>query len=316
MLSEQADWPELPTELAYDSECRGLRLASLRAAGGFAETEAGAEKRLNRVPKTVDVFGNRAHWDTVKLAVMGSGARPGSVEIFKPPAGKTPMGLATGEDGVLFIAMDETVTMVDLKKRWQPTVVPLAGFAAWRVIADPRGGAWVLTTAGELGRLTGMPLPDQALLPEDPKVAKRCEFNPNPPRIEKWSDAPWTGITERAIAIALHSQSGLALLSWGGGKAWLRLLDANSGTFGDPVLLNGVQFPYSLTWLSTNRVAVLVDGPAEAPVFDLLPGAKQIAVAGDFYPLRDFDPQPFVESLFAEPSYGTSQGTRPLRRVS
>jgi phage tail-like protein len=316
MLSERGDWPELPESLAYDTAARRLRLSSTAHRAGFAELQSGAEDRLKRVPQTIDIYGNRAYWDAAAKSVMADGARPGAVSIFTPAPGTEPTGLACGEDGVLFVALDGGVTMVDLKKRWKPQHVAWADAVVWRLLADPRAGAWVLSQKGELGRLTGMPLPDLALKPDDPNVAGRCDYNPNAPRIEKWSDAPWTGNAEEAVAIALHPQSGLGLLSWAGGKAWLRLLNSQTGAFAAPVELKGVRFPYSFCWLAPGRIAVLVDGLTEAPAFDLAPGSGETHITGDFYPLRDFDPQPFVESLFALPNYGTLKGTRALRRVS
>ncbi|HJZ81112.1 MAG TPA: hypothetical protein VKD91_12230, partial [Pyrinomonadaceae bacterium] len=131
----------------YDTECKTLRLASERTSAPGSDDlpdEARSRSLVEVSPQTIDAFGTRAFWDDAGKAVVATGARPGNVPILLPPADSWPSDLAIGHDGVLYLAMaiEGSVTMLDLRGNWSVVSLSAIEFTAWRLAADPQGGVW------------------------------------------------------------------------------------------------------------------------------------------------------------------------------
>lgn len=326
LLADREDWAiaGAPAALQYDSDRRTLQLASRRelalppeAEGPAAE--AIAQARLEQVPQARDSFDTRAFWDPVTAQILATGAVPGTVPIYVPPLGERPSDLALGFDGVLAVAIAGRVVLLDRRERWEPVTLTVPGFTAWRLAADPAGGFWVLNRAQrQLGRIDGQPLPDRPVGLYDPDTFRPCEENPNPSQLTILAQATWPA-DETPVAIACSPAGRLALLTWvAGDSARVRCLTADR-VFGPPTHLLGARFPYSLTWVSTEDVAILLTGlESEAPVFTIGMGDLPVHPSGDLYPLRDHSGGPFVHGLTLPPHYPVTrpEGTAPLHHLS
>ena len=327
MMADENQW--LLTEdshLQYDAERRSLRLASERSLAVFPHSETDAVSAVERIPQALDGFGSRAYWeaDPNIRSVMATGAFPEAVGIFKPPLGQEPTDLTIGHDGILYMAMsfaDGTagIVMQDRRERWTPVTLKVSGFKPWRLAAAPGGGVWALDrTNRKLGRVEGAPLPARPYGAYGPSTFRPCEENSHPPRLKVWTKAVFRG-HETPVAMACSPEGQLALLFWAVNKdARVRCLDEN-GKLGHAITLKGTgQLPYSLAWVSEDRVAVLVPGMKEAPVY-LINGDAPLTVApmGDLYPLKNHDGGPFLHGLGLPPRYlSGSRRSTPLHRLS
>jgi phage tail-like protein len=323
-LANEADWLRWgnPPGTMYDAGRRTLHLAGERVDPAWPDDLDEATSRLARVPQSIDQFGTRAFWHGAAREVRASGAVSGAVAIFTPGSGTASVtDVTVGYDGVLYLAIDGSIVLVDLRQRWDPFVVPAEEFRAWRLAADPSGGVWALDrTNRRLGRVRGLP---RRLTPPDayaPDVVRPCDENPDPPRLVVFDEATWPA-SDRPVAIACSAEERFALLAWrSDDDARVRLLSPE-GRFGRAIELQGARHPYSMSWLSPTRIAVLLPGTPgnpipEAPTYTL---DEEVAVsrpAGDYYPLREHDRGPFVHRVTGPPRYATSTGTAPLVRLS
>lgn len=331
MLADAGDWLPLgePAAVYYDAGRRGLRLAS-RSERTLDLPTPGlsvALSALEQAPAARDAFGTRAWWDAGRGQVVATGALPGPVPIFTPPAGERPTDLALGCDGVLYVALSSgAVVMQDRRDRWDPAMLrDVPGFGAWRLAPDPAGGAWLLDRARRrAARLHGYPLPRQADRPYGPGVFRPTEENPAPPHLAVF-DAAICPADELPVAIACSPGGRVAVLTWAdpGGQSLLRMLEPEAAAFSEPFILRGAPQAFSLAWVAEDKVAALLPAVlAEAPVYrvpDTGAGGDLLPV-GDLYPLRDHDGGPFLHGLDLPPHYPDmtppAGSSLPLHRVS
>lgn len=334
MLAEKKHWkllaaqPDAQPDVQFDDERKSLRLTSRRVLEELnddAAQQADAEAHVERIPQTIDSFATRAYWgnffhkaiNATVPAVVATGAFPTEVPIYTPEAGQIPTDLATGYDGVLYMAIDGRVVMKDLRNRWDPKTLRAANFKAWRLAADPNGGAWVLDRENlALGRVEGYPLDRRPFAQYAPETFRPSEENRNPAGLTVVGGLNISS-DETPIAIACSPQGRLALVTWVTNQtANLRLLD-DAGEFGPAMKLKGANFPYSMTWVSDDRVAVLFEGlSTEAPVYLISDFAEQIEPVGDMYPLRGHTGGPFLNGITLPPHYPTARGSLPLHPLS
>lgn len=315
MLADDRHWTGL-AGLHY--ERRTLRLASQRPVPVWPASEPQAKTLLESVPGSVDEFGMRAFLSQQGV-VFAVGVTSHPVPIFKPAAGEAITDIVIGYDGLLYLAVSGGITVVDLRGRVEPVKVKfpdLHEFQAWRLAAIPAGGVWALDKIGnQIGRVAGSPLFVQPHPPYSPNTVRPCEENPDPPRLLLEDRATWPA-SETPVCIACSPEGRLALLTWNGtASARLRILSPK-GIFDRVVDLSGSLRPYTLTWVSTSQVAVVLPGMGEALVYPLDETGDSTPPAGDVYPLRDHDGGPFLHGVTLPPNYPTSTGCAPLARLS
>ncbi|NJN84071.1 MAG: phage tail protein [Caldilineaceae bacterium] len=285
-----------------------------------------AEALLQRVPFTRDRCGGRAFWDANEGAVLASGLIAGATPIFRPEETAAPSDLTTGFDGVLYLAVEGRVALVDLRGRWSPVSVALDGFVAWRLAADPMGGVWVLDREkSQLARVRGLPLADHSIAGIPADALRPCEENPDPPRLTRFPLALTPG--DNPVALACQPETGaLALLCWTEEDDAVVYLDVQRGAGATRrVQLAGAHHPFSAAWVTADRLAVLTPGlTGEALVYEMSAGleigggieTERVEAVGDFYPLRNFSGNPFAHGLELPPHYVTTQGLTALHPLS
>ena len=295
-----------------------LRLASRSVETAYPETPAAAAALLNRVPMTRDAFGTRAFVDPDGLTIRATGAFSEPEAIADSPKlfGKLPpftapvTDLALGHDGFLYVVTGGKVFIGPLNNRFSPTTLEATGFAAWRFAPAPDIGGWALDrTNRKIARLSGKLWPDPLAFNEPPPTAFRpAQENPTPPVLTVIPDG-WLAAGEDPVAIACSPEGRLAVLLWTATDARVRLVD-ESGRLGPAGILEQVQKPYSLAWLSNDHFAVLAAGLFEAVVYtwregDLFPN-------GEVYPLREHEGGPFLHSTEPAVEYPSRQPTEKL----
>ncbi len=327
MLAEEAQWHlfEEPSRLRWDAGRRSLRLASQRAlpAPVTEEPEVTDEARLARVPQTVDPFGSRAYYEPGAGRVrVRSDDLPEAIAAYQPPPGDEVTDLALGSDGVLYLAVSGRLVMEDRRDRWDPAEVAAEGLVAWRLAPLPEGGVWVLDRDGAgLARIQGQPLPRRPPVPYASTTWRPCEENPDPPAVKLQRALELEG-GETAVALAASPEGRLALLTRdAGGAGRLRLVGAGGCAGPARELLRAgaqaLRLPFSLAWLDRHRVAVMVPGLRETPVYDLDVTGSRLLPGGGLHPLRDHDGGPFAHTAGEPPHYPTAPGhTLPLHRLS
>ncbi|MCI0744221.1 MAG: phage tail protein [Verrucomicrobia subdivision 3 bacterium] len=327
MLANERDWRDAEA-VQYDAKRRVLRLASERTLPPVPESGIQARSLLETVPQTRDAFGTRAYYDPVEKAVLAAGALPGAVKIHTPAGGLIPSDLAMGHDGVLYIAFEQArqILLLDQRDRWDAFVLPTADFAPWRLAAAPEDGVWALDRINRtLARVKGQSLPRNSFGEFTADTFRPCEENADPPRLNRYGRAVWPQ-PEQAVAIACNLQGRVALLTWStdaelNQSATVRCLGA-TGEFEPPIQLQGASFPYSLAWVSDERIATLLTGlESEAPVYDVSdpsPRGSATRPVGDIYPLRDYRSSdgPFLHGLDLPPHYPVTSGSAPLHALS
>lgn len=318
----------------YFPACRALRLASERTLSAppadAASIAASAQEQLAR---SVDLHGALARWNPDLSRIEACSALGDATGLLGLPL--RPFDFAPGFDDVLYVALDERVLLHDLRGRWPDTVLATPRFQAWRLAADPAGGAWLLERAsGRLARLTGCVPAARPAADYVHSVFRPAEENPTPPTL-RVLDAPGWSAGERVQSIAVSGTGEVALLSWiGDGECRLRTLDRDAARLDAPQALKGVRFAYSLDWLADGKVAVRAPGRRDAPVFlpRTAPGVGEGAAAlslrptGDIHPLAtDAEEGPFAHHLDGPPRYpvsgpgagpGDGPGLEPLHRLS
>ncbi len=330
MLATADQWTsvkDLPP-LEYDQPCQRLRLASERLLPPWSQstseqTSDTALSRLEQVPQTLDGYGTRAFWEPTSGKILATGALPRSVPIFTPEVGNPPTDLAMGYDGILYIALRSgAIVLVDRRDRWLPITLQTDGFKAWRLAADPAGGVWVLDRDDrQLGKVLGVPFPTQPAGKYADDIFRPCDENPNPPRLVVWPTSSLPS-DEKWVAIATNPDGHLALLTWlNDGTPRVRTLQSHQWTA--PIALMGCRYPFSLSWVAVDRIAVLVsDLLTEAPVYAMpklaigQAEATQVQPVGDLYPLHDHTGNPFLHGLSLPPHYPTAMASAPLYPLS
>lgn len=329
LLADEPHWhlPGAPPALEYDAQRRSLRLARQRRELNIDEDREAAETRLETVPQARDEHGNRAWWDAEwqRILAVGVDATPQIIYSFTEEVQLTDMAL--GGDGVLYMAVDGAVIMHDRRQRWRDVVVSAADFSAWRLSPAPDGGCWVLDRDHrKLARLSGYPISDRAYKPYTPETVRPCNENADPPRLIVMDQVQWP-TPETPVALACSLSGELVLLSWvTDGEAVLRGLTQDFELSG-PMTLRGSHTPYSLAWVATGRVAVLVCGEtndetppkakSEARVYKVDTEVSAQFPSGDLYPLkRDYGFGPFIHGLDYPPHYPTFSTSHALHRLS
>lgn len=354
MVSTAEQWTA-EEGLTYDAERRTLQLArSRRNVSPVPDLmrrralQHAARSRLDNIPQTRDQYGARAFWNTELQQVAAVGAASDPIAIYRPTLEEPPTDLAMGADGVLYVAIAGHIILKDLGNRWDAVNLAQTDFTAWRLATDPNGGVWVLDrndadpTQRQLARVQGLPLLQNPPNASPANTFMPCEDNPDPPRLT----TVWSGqleADEEPIAIASSPQGQVSLLTvvWPkprkktkskkkakrrrrnttnrSPEVGIRYLQSDT-TWTTKIVLNGIYYPYSFTWISENRVAVLAtDNDGEAFVYTL-PLLEQITHSvdplGEFYPLRNHNQDPFVHGLSLPPHYPTPAGSNPLYPIS
>jgi phage tail-like protein len=317
LLAAERHWHRAsePPRVQFDRQRGTLRLASVRNLPDWHEDPVRATGRVEMVPRARDSFGTDARWDADTRRIVAGGAAPGPVHIFLASAGETVTDFTPGYDGVLYIAAGGAVVLQDLRGRWERVTVRSPGFVAWRLAPHPAGGVWVLDRVHRtVGLIQGLPLPRERG-GYAPEAARPCPENPSPPRLGVREDLAWPA-SETTVGIACSAEGRLALLTWApDGAARLRVQNTDGGV-SSPVQLLGARYPYSLSWVAADRVAVLMVGLNEAPVYPLGDDVASVHPVGDLYPVRGHDGGPFVHGITPPPRYPTTEGSAPLHRLS
>jgi phage tail-like protein len=333
LLAEEQHWqlPGDPAALEYDAQRRSLRLARQRRELDLNEDRIKAETRLETVPQARDRHGNRAWYDTALHAVAAVGVSDVPVLIDQLEGAAEMTDLAMGEDGVLYMAIGGAVRMHDRRERWHDVTISAADFNAWRLSPAPEGGVWVLDRINRrLARLSGYPLSGRAGKPFSPETVRPCDENANPPRLEVLQTLAWPA-EEWPIALACSLSGEVALLSWvNDDEAVARMLIGQLG-LSHPMSLFGSRYPYSLAWVASGRIGVLVCGEtrdaarepkSEARVYTLEArvvegGPARRFPSGELYPLKaDYNYGPFIHGLDYPSHYPSFQGSHGLHRLS
>ena len=333
LLADERHWllPGDPPTLEYDAQRRSLRLARQRRELNLNEGRSKAETRLQTVAQARDNHGNRAWYDASMRTIMSVGVSDTPVVIYRLEGTAALTDIALANDGVLYMAVGGAVIMHDQRERWRDAVVSASGFNAWRLSPAPDGGVWVLDRDNrQLARLMGYPISDRAYKPYTPETLRPCHENANPPRLEVLEEVIWPD-TETPLALACSLNGEVALMSWvSDGEASLRLVTAHL-KLSKPVTLLGSRFPYSLAWVASGRVGVLVSCESndtvpepknEARVYKFNAGMVENSAAhqfpsGDLYPVKiDYDHGPFIHGLDYPPHYPAFNGSYALHRLS
>lgn len=322
LLADDGHWPTR-SHVEWRSGCRALRLASERTLGQpAADAASTAVSALERLARAVDREGATAWWSEADSAIVARSYLPDAAIVL--PLAERPADFAAGFDDVLYVALEERMLLHDLRGRWPDALVPTPGFQAWRVAADPQGGAWLLERpSGRLARLEGCVQAARPAAEYAHTTFRPDPENPTPPRLLPCDRVVWP-VGERAQALAVALDGSVALLSWSGdGDSNLRLFDVSAGVLGARQGLDGVRFGYAIDWLADDRVAVRVPGRRDAPVFvarrALEPDATPLLRAtGDIYPLApEAEEAPFAHRLDDPPRYPvTGDAVEPLHRLS
>lgn len=294
LLADDAHWakPGAPPQVLYDGERKVLRLASSRRAPGWTEDQTRARSLVEVTPASIDRFGTRARWSSRERSVVATGAFDGEVAIYAAVPYFLVHDVTIGYDDVLYLAASRVI-LKDLRDRWEPVdLLVTPRFNAWRLAADPSGGVWCLDRVfNKIGRVVGLPARKRTGFSYSPNTFRPHEEDPDPPRSWALPNAKWPR-SERPVAIACSTEGRLAVLTWvPDGDAHLRVLGPDE-TFGRPIRLRGVRFPYAMKWVGADKVAVLIaradeTGADEAPVYPVVDGATAADPLGDLYPLRD-----------------------------
>ena len=308
-LADAAAWPDL-RHVVFGGACTALRLASerslqpaLAAADGFTVAQAA----LENVPRAIDALGCVASWDAASSSVLVHSVLPDDAVLTTLPV--APTDLCVSADGVLLAALPDGVRMIDLRRRWTPVTISLAGFVPWRLAARPGGGAWVLERAsGRVAILRGQPMRAQTPTRDmyHPQVFRPEPENGCAPELLLFA-APALGSQERVLAISDDDTGGPLLLGWlgGDGRSAVRRWNSASATFGAPLMLAGAAYAYALARLRDGQIALRVPGRRDAPAYDLraADAGGSVVPLGAVYPLKDAAP----EAPFANGARDTGQ---------
>ena len=313
-----------PDRVAW--RCDRLGLVSQGEAPALTETPAEVTTRLDATPVALDQAGGTAR--VVSDGVVSSFPDVPDARMFD---GVGVTGVAIDNQGIISLCVagalqvrdsrtlgdaTETWRVVDVAALLETSAVP---FTAWRAAPRPDGGAWILDrTNRRLVAWLGRPLrraPDRTFAPGT--------FRPDPEDPETLAvveGAPQLAVDTDLVALAVGADGRVALLGQRpGGDAVVHLL-TSTGEELRQFALQGLQLPFSITWVNEERIAVLaVDGTAtiaEALVYRTEHDDPLVIPVGDRYPLRRHDGAAFLTSVGGTAVYGTAEGPRDLRKLS
>jgi phage tail-like protein len=322
MASRASDWlpadsSSAQTGLFYCSKNNRLQLLSQRSGGPPQETYAIASVLVNTSPAARDQFGNYARWDSSSGHVMAGGSGPGEVPTYVPT--ELPVtDLIMGYDGIIYIADNQKLVLIDPLNRWPNFTLAVSDFKFWRLAALPEGGVLALDqSSSQLAKVTGQPLPTGPIDQPNPGVMRSCQQNPTPPRITARFPLPGS---EVFIALVPMDPGGFMLLSWATNdatnqKVFLRTFAESEG-LGSPLQLDGVNFPYTIAWLGDGKVAALATGTNEALIFNINDAGGILLPAGETYILADKNLGPFAHGFDLPPYYSNGPDLLPLLPLS
>jgi hypothetical protein len=330
MLSQHDDWmsPGGSNSLYYCTKSRRLQLRSVTNTSPPAEDFATAQGLVEAVPMTRDQFGNYARWDGVPndrgpsikhTLAGGSGPKDDplrkEVIIFASP--EPVSDLAMGYDGILYIALNGALVLVDRRGRWDPYTLSDPNFKFWRLLALPEGGVLALDrSASQLGKVAGQPMPKGPQDTPNVGVMRPCD-PPNPPRITVRYQLPGR---EVFVAFTAMGDGKIALLSWQAASADnkvanLRLFNEKAGE-GAAQQLSTLKWPYAIAWVGEQKLAVLATNIKEALIFNLQDATGTLVQTGDTYILKDQNVGPFVHAFDQPPHYAVGTDFYPLLPLS
>ena len=311
------------TGLFYCSKNNRLQLRSMRTGGPFTEDFNTATTMVETALMALDQFGTYARWDPSSGHVVAGGAGPtdapppDEVPIYAPPILNV-TDLVLGYDGVLYIAVNGSLVMVDRRNRWPNFTLAVPDFNFWRLAALPEGGVLALDrNKPQLGTVSGQPLQTGPVDVPNPGILRSCQPNPNPPQIVSRIALP---ASEWFVALApldpTQQPAQFMLLSWASNSAsnqtaYLRIFSEGSAS-GTPLQLAGVRFPYSIAGLGNQKLAALASNLNEALIYDLSNAGETLVPAGETYILAANNAGPFVHGFDLPPNYANVPGANPL----
>lgn len=350
MLADAADWQgDDATE--YDAERRVLSLARRRPDASFAADSPAAEAALLRLPHTLDDAGARYWIEGDRLMALGVGGavtpqvlRSGvgtvsdlAVCDAAGPAATDTVALLAETEAAALLALVEAgaLRLIDLAGRWEDVRLSDPAFTPTRLVPAPAGGAWLLDRAQRrLARWVGAPRsPDPVVYAAT--TARPCAENPDPPRLIVLP-GDVCAADASPVALACNRLGEVAILVWRADGGCLLARYAANGKPLPTLTLDGLVRAHALAWLDDTRLAFMVVGAREAPVYRLPDPTESEPAApdtpqpldpdGDFYPLRRHADGPFVNALLprahfmATPASGAAapeaQRVKPLTRLS
>lgn len=341
MLADAADW-QRDDATAYDPERRVLSLARRHPNANFVADSAAAEAALLSLPHTLDDAGARYWIEGDRLMALGIGDATtpqilrsgiGSVSDLAVCDGAL---LAETETAALLAVLEAgALRLIDLAGRWEDVRLSDPAFTPTRLAPAPAGGAWLLDRAQRrLARSIGAPrTPDPVVYAAT--TVRPCAENPDPPRLVVLP-GDICAADASPVALACNRLGEVAILIWrADGGCTLAHRDANGKPL-PTLILDGLVRAHALAWLDDTRLAFMVAGAREAPVYQLPDPTESVAATpdtlppldpdGDFYSLRRHAGGPFVNALLprahfmATPESGVlapeSQRVKPLTRLS
>ena len=320
MLSQHEDWISSAGSdaLYYCAKNHRLQLRSVSSTNPPAEDFATAQALVETVPMTRDQFGNYARWDPSIKQVVAGGSGPGEVSIYAPPQPQQAVSdLVMGYDGILYVAVNGALVLVDRRGRWPAYTLSDPNFKFWRLMALAEGGVLALDrSAPQLGTVAGQPLPVGPQNPPNVGILRSCD-PPNPPRITARYPLPGS---EVFVAFTAMDGGRLALLSWGEATAGnqvasLRLFSEAAG-LGAPLRMATLRWPYAIAWVGEQKLAGLATNCKEALIFDLQDATSTLIQTGDTYILNDQNVGPFVHGFDQPPCYADGADMLPLLPLS
>lgn len=312
-LADEADWA-LPSSraLRYDRERRTLRLASFREVE-LEEPAVDPEARVDAVPHSVDAFGTYAFYDAATESVAAAGAAPGQV-VLGTFTGRPVSDLALGHDGVLYVCNAGALTWIDPRGRWTEATRSDPALTAFRLAARLDGGMFVLDREHrQIWIAEGQPLPTAAGRRFHGDVFRPDPENADPPRLRLLATL---AADEDPVALASNREGHVVVLCWLPSRQACVRRVARDGRLGPRVLLAGVERPFSVRWLDTSTVLVLVETTTsiEPLPYDVPEGDAALTAPplGGVYPLVDYSGGPLAHSSREPARYPVQRAASPF----
>ncbi len=316
------------TGLFFCTSSNCLQLRSMRTDQPPVEDFTVSTAMIEVAPMAVDQFGTYARWDASSGHVVAGGSGPSDdtapeVPIYAPGSASV-TDLVLGYDGVLYIAVDGALILIDRRNRWPNTTLSDPGFNFWRLAALPEGGVLALDRdTPQLATVAGLPFQTGPIDAPAPGILTSCTPNANPPRIVSRIALP---ASERFVALSVLNQDAgtqCVLLSWAANSAdnqmaYIRTFAMGSAP-GTPLTLAGVRVPYAIAWLGPQKLAVFATNLNEALVYDLEDAGSSLLPAGETYILTanaGANAGPFVHGFDLPPYYANGAAMVPLLPLS